>query len=34
MVPAPIVEVVIVKADSPQQGTGCSQHIFIIHKND
>jgi hypothetical protein len=29
VVPAPIVEVVIVKADRPQQGAGCSQHIFI-----
>lgn len=29
VVPAPIVEVVIVEADGPQQRAGCSQHIFI-----
>lgn len=31
VVPAPVVEVVIVEAGSPQQGAGCSQHIFIIN---
>jgi hypothetical protein len=31
VISAPIVEVVIAKADSPHQGSSCSQHIFIIH---